>query len=123
MSSPEQSPHATGTRRSPIPFRARLAAVGGLIVSVCLLASVLYLVADDGGSLVLVFVWVFAFAFFTWFVMTRRGYRRLLVLPIILWALINLIGFAYDHKVMLPVLVGELVLFGVAARYAVRHAT
>ena len=73
-------------------------------------------------GLVLVFVWVFVIAFCGWFFVTRRGYRRLLVLPAILWALINLFGFAYDHKVVLPTLIGVLALFGLAARYAVRHA-
>jgi hypothetical protein len=123
MSSPEQSPQSDDTGRTPKPYRAHIAAVGALVVSICFLLVVLSLVADDGGRLVLAFVWVFAFAFCGWFFVTRRGYRRLLVLPVILWALINLIGFAYDHKVVLPILIGELVLFGVAARYAVRHAT
>ena len=122
MSSPEQSPQSNGTGRTPQPYRAHIAAVGALVVSVCFLLVVLSLVADDGGGLVLAFVWVFAFAFCGWFFVTRRGYRRLLVLPVMVWALINLIGLAYDHKVVLPVLIGVLVLFGVVARYAVRHA-
>ena len=104
------------------PFRAHLAAVVALIVSVGFLLVVLSLVADDSTGLVLVFVWVFVIAFCSWFFATRRGYLRLLVLPAILWALINLFGFAYDHKVALPVLIGVLVLFGLTARYAVRNA-
>ncbi len=122
MSSPEHSPQSNGTGRTPKPFRAHFAAVGALIVSVGFLLVVLSLVADDPAGLVLAFVWVFVFAFCGWFLVTRRGYRRLLVLPVILWALINLIGFAYDHKVVLPLLIGVLALFGVVARYAVRHA-
>ena len=39
-----------------------------------------------------------------------------------LWALINFFGFMYDHKVVLPVLLGVLALFGISARHAVRHA-
>ena len=39
-----------------------------------------------------------------------------------LWSLVNLFGFAYDHKVVLPVLLGVLALFGIVARYAVRNA-
>ena len=122
MSSREHSPQSNGTGRTPKPFRAHFAAVGALIVSVGFLLVVLSLVADDPAGLVLAFVWVFVFAFCGWFLVTRRGYRRLLVLPVILWALINLIGFAYDHKVVLPLLIGVLALFGVVARYAVRHA-
>ena len=102
MSSREHSPQSNGTGRTPKPFRAHFAAVGALIVSVGFLLVVLTLVADDPAGLVLAFVWVFVFAFCGWFLVTRRGYRRLLVLPVILWALINLIGFAYDHKVVCP---------------------
>ena len=122
MSSPEQSPQSNGTGRTPKPFRAHFAAVGALIVSVGFLLVVLSVVADDPAGLVLAFVWVFVFAFCGWFLVTRRGYRRLLVVPVIVWALINLFGFAYDHKVALPMLIGVLALFGFAARYAVRHA-
>ena len=81
MSSPEQSPQSNGTGRTPQPYRAHFAAVGALVVSVCFLLVVLSLVADDGGGLVLAFVWVFVFAFCGWFFVTRRGYRRLLVFP------------------------------------------
>ena len=65
---------------------------------------------------------MFIVAFFGWFVLTRRGYRRLLGLPLILFAIVGLLAFAYDHKVALPTLIVVLVLFGFAARYAVRHA-
>jgi diacylglycerol kinase family enzyme len=125
MSSPEHPTQSDRTGGSPSVGRRRLwgqlAAVGALIVSVGFLLVALSLVADDPMGLVLAFVWVFVVAFFGWFFVTRRGYRRLLVLPAILWALINLFGFAYDHKVVLPVLIGVLALFGLAARYAVRH--
>jgi hypothetical protein len=124
MSSSEHSPPPG--RREPSPSApasrvARLAAVGALIVSVVFPLIVLSFVADDPTGLVLAFVWVFVIAFCGWFFVTRRGYRRLLVLPALLWALINLFGFAYDHKVVLPTLIGVLALFGLAARYAVRH--
>jgi diacylglycerol kinase family enzyme len=52
----------------------------------------------------------------------RRGYLRFLVLPAIVLALVFLFTFAYDHKVVLPVLIVVLVLFGLFGRYAVRHA-
>ena len=122
MSSREHPPQSNGAGRTPKRFRAHFAAVGALIVSVGFLLVVLSLVADDPAGLALAFVWVFVSAFCGWFLVTRRGYRRLLVLPVILWALVNLIGFAYDHKVVLPLLIGVLALFGVVARYAVRHA-
>jgi diacylglycerol kinase family enzyme len=122
MSSSEHSPQSDGTGRSSRPLRAHFAAVVALIVSVGFLLVVVSLVADDPTGLVLAFVWVFVIAFCGWFFVTRRGYLRLLVLPAILWALINLFGFAYDHKVVLPVLIGVLALFGLAARYAVRNA-
>jgi diacylglycerol kinase family enzyme len=124
MSSPEHSPPPG--RGEPLPSAranrvARLAAVGALIVSVVFLLFVLSFVEDDPTGLALAFVWVFVIAFCGWFLVTRRGYRRFLVLPAILWALINLLGFAWDHKVVLPTLIGVLALFGLAARYAVRH--
>jgi diacylglycerol kinase family enzyme len=117
-SHPTDGSASVGRRR----LRGQLAAVGALIVSVAFLLIVLSFVADDPMGLVLAFVWVFVIAFCGWFLLTRRGYRRLLLLPVILWALINLFGFAYDHKVALPTLIVVLVLFGFAARYAVRHA-
>ena len=122
MSSPEHSPHSDGTGRSLKPLRAHFAAVGALIVSVGFLVVVLALVADDVTGLVLAFVWVFVIAFFGWFFVTTRGYRRLLGLPAVLLALVFLFTWAFHHKVALPVLIGVLALFGLAARYALRHA-
>ena len=122
MSSSKRLPQSNDPGRSGNPFRAHLAAVGALIVSVGFLVVVLSLVGDDPTGLVLAFVWLFAFVFCGWFLVTRRGYRRLLVLPVMVWSLINLFGFAYDHKVVLPVLLGVLALFGIVARYAVRNA-
>ena len=122
MSSPKRSPQSSDTGRSGRQVRVHFAAVGALIVSIGFLVVVLSLVADDPTGLILAFIWLFAFAFCGWFLVTRRGYRRLLVLPVMLWSLVNLFGFAYDHKVVLPVLLGVLALFGIVARYAVRNA-
>ena len=122
MSSSQRSPQSDDTGRSRKLLGALLAAVCALVVSVGFLAVALSLVADDPTGVVLAFVWLFAFTFCGWFLVTRRGYRRLLVLPVMLWALINFVGFTYDHKVVLPVLLGVLALFGIVARYAVRHA-
>jgi hypothetical protein len=54
--------------------------------------------------------------------LTTRGYLRLLGVPAVLLALVVLFIWAYDHKVALPILIGVLALFGLVARYAVRHA-
>jgi diacylglycerol kinase family enzyme len=113
---PEPSPEAGAHRR------ARLAAVGALIGSVVILSLALSVVASDPVSVVLMFGLVFILAFFGWLVLTRRSYLRLLGLPFIAFALLGLSAFSYDHKVALPILIGVLVLFGFAARYAVRHA-
>ncbi len=80
------------------------------------------MVAGDPVSVVLMFGLVFIAAFFGWLVLTRRSYLRLLGLPFIVFGIVGLFAFAYDHKVALPTLVAVLVLFGFAARYAVRHA-
>jgi hypothetical protein len=119
MSSPERPP--SSDRPGPSPRvrahrRAQLAAVVELVVSVAFLMGLLSLVADDLDGLVAAFVWLFMTAFFGWFVVTRRGYLRLLGLPLVLLGLIGLMTYAYDHKVALPMLIGVLALFGLAAR-------
>ena len=79
------------------------------------------LIANDPVGLVLSFVSVFLVVFFAWFIVTRRGFRRWLVLPIAFLALIALGTYGYDQKYQLVVMLVLLLLFGVAARYAVRH--
>ena len=103
-------------------LRGRLAAVGALVLAVTFLGGLLYLIADDPIGFPLAFVSVFTIAFFGWFCLTRRGYRRLLGLPVVLLALVVFFMWVYDHKVALPVLIGVLALFGLVARYAVRQA-
>jgi hypothetical protein len=125
MSSPEHS--SAPYRPEPAPRvranrRAQLAAVGALIVSVGILGLSLSVVAGDPISVVLMFGLVFIVAFFGWLVVTRRSYLRVLGLPFVVFGLLGLFAFAYDHKVALPILIGVLVLFGLVARYAVRHA-
>jgi hypothetical protein len=102
--------------------RAQLAAAGALVVSVVFLVGLLSLIADDPIGLVLAFVSVFTITFFSWFLVTTRGYRRLVGVPPVLLALVVVFAVAYDHKVALPVLIAMLVVFGLVARYAVRHA-
>jgi diacylglycerol kinase family enzyme len=125
MSSPEPSPPPGPPEPSPrarANRRARLAAVGALIGSVVILGLALSVVAGDPVSVVLMFGLVFIVAFFGWLALTRRSYLRLLGLPFIVFGIVGLFAFAYDHKVALPTLIAVLVLFGLAARYAVRHA-
>jgi diacylglycerol kinase family enzyme len=86
------------------------------------LALTVHTVANDPVSVVLMFGLVFIAAFFGWLMLTRRSRLRLLGLPFIVFGLAGLSAFAYDHKVALPVLIAVLVLFGFAARYAVRNA-
>jgi len=102
--------------------RAQFAAVGALVVSVVFIVGILSLIARDPIGLILAFLAVFTIAFFSWFFLTTRGYRRLLGAPPVLLALVAVFTVAYDHKVALPVLIGMLLLFGLVARYAVRHA-
>jgi hypothetical protein len=125
MSSPEHQPQSDLTGHSAngrTHRRAQLAAAGALVVSVVFLVGLLFLIADDPLGIVLAFVSVFTIAFFSWFFVTTRGYRRLLAVPAVFLALAVLFTWAYDHKVALPVLIVLLVLFGLVARYAVRHA-
>jgi diacylglycerol kinase family enzyme len=126
MSLPDHRPQSDRTHLPPGAARnhrrAQLAAVGALIGSVGIPALALFVLVDDPVSVVLMFVLVFIAAFFGWLVVTRRSRLRLLGLPAIAWAFLGLGAFAYDHKVALPILIGAFVLFGLSARYAVRHS-
>ncbi len=101
--------------------RAQLAAVGALVVLFFLGWLTISLIANDPVGLVLSFVSLFLVVFFAWFIVTRRGLRRWLVLPIVFWGLLILGTYGYDQKYQLAVTVVLLLLFGVVARYAVRH--
>jgi len=101
---------------------AQLAALVALIGSVGITTLALRVVVSDPISVVLMFGLVFIVAFFGWLVLTRRSRLRLLGLPAILFGFVGLGAFAYDHKLALPMLIGVFVLFGLAARYAVRHS-
>jgi diacylglycerol kinase family enzyme len=101
--------------------RAQVAAVGALLILSFLLWLTVSLIANDPVGLVLSFVSLFLVVFFAWFIVTRRGVRRWLVLPIAFLALLALGTYGYDQKYQLAVMLVLLLLFGVAARYAVRH--
>ena len=101
--------------------RAQVAAVGALLILSFLLWLTVSLIANDPVGLVLSFVSLFLVVFFAWFIVTRRGVRRWLVLPIAFLALLALGTYGYDQKYQLAVMLVLLLLFGVVARYAVRH--
>ena len=126
MSSPVHQTQSDHTGPPPSAGRrhrlAQLAALVALIGSVGISALVLRVVVSDPVSVVLMFALVFLVAFFGWLVLTRRSRLRLLGLPVIVFGLVGLGAFAYDHKVALPALIGVFALFGLAARYAVRHS-
>ncbi len=101
--------------------RAQLAAVAALILALGLVWFALSMVANDPVGLVISFAAIFLVAYSAWFLVTRRGVVRLLVLPLALFALVALLTYAYDQKYMLVVLAVVLALFGLLARYAVRN--
>jgi diacylglycerol kinase family enzyme len=123
--SSEQAPEPGSQHHLASPFgasrRAQVAAVGALLILFLLFWLTVSLIANDPVGLVLSFVSLFLIVFFAWFILTRRGIRRLLVLPIVLIALIALGGYGYDQKYQLVIMLVLLLGFGVVARYAVRH--
>jgi diacylglycerol kinase family enzyme len=120
MSSPEHSPQSdpvAAARR----HRARLAATSALVLALLGLWLAISLVANDPISVVLAFGCVFLVAYSVWFLMIRRGVARLLILPLGLFGLVGLITFFYEQWLQLTAVIVMVVLFGFAARYAVRH--
>jgi diacylglycerol kinase family enzyme len=108
------------TVSSPPGRVGQLAAIVALFAAVGVLVIFASAVVEDLGDVLLAFVSVFVVAFSGWFVLTRRGVRRLLGVPGVLLGLGGMIGFVGDHWLDLFVLIGLLALFGVAGRYAVR---
>jgi len=124
MSSPEQHVPQSGPtsgRGETHVRRARLAAVVALALLIGLLWFAISTVANDPVGLVFSFLSVFLVAFSVWFFLVRRGIVRVVVVPLALFALLALGTYGYDQKYMLVALVAMLVLFGLFARYAVRH--
>jgi diacylglycerol kinase family enzyme len=122
LKNPSQSDRTDDSTSAPgVHRRAQLAAVVALIAAVFLVWLTVSLVVNDPVGLVISFVAVFLVALCGWLLATRRGVARLLVVPLAFLALLTLVTYAYDQKYMLVVLGAGLVLFGVAARYAVRN--
>jgi diacylglycerol kinase family enzyme len=121
MSSPEHSPQSDEKVSSRSKHRrAQLAAVGALLAALVVVWLALSMVANDPVGLFIAFVSVFVLVFCGWYLLIRRGLVRLVVLPFALLAIIALFTYGYDQKYQLIVVVLALVLFGFAARYAVR---
>jgi len=122
MSSTEQSSQSDHTVSAPRKHRrSQLAAIGGLLAAFFVVWIAISMVANDPVGLVIAFASVFVVVFCGWYFMIRRGLKRLLVIPAVLLALIALFTYGYDQKYQLLVLVIALVVFGLAARYAVRN--
>ena len=122
MSSLEHSPQSEQTGRPPRKHRrSQLAAVAALIAAFFVFWLAVSMVANDPVGLVFAFLAVFGLVWCIWYFLIRRGLKRLLVLPLALLAVIALFTYAYDQKYQLGVVVIALVVFGLAARYAVRN--
>jgi diacylglycerol kinase family enzyme len=125
MSSPEHPAQSDGKSHllgSSAHRRAQLAAAGALILCLLFIWLAISLVANDPVGLVISFVSLFLVVFSAWVLFLHSGARRLLILPVGFLALVALITYGYDQKYQLLVMLGILVLFGLAARYSVRHA-
>lgn len=122
MSSPEHSSQSDQTVSAPRTHRrAQLAAVGALLAALLFVWGVLSMVANDPVGLVIAFGSIFVVVFCGWYFLIKRGLIRLVVLPFALFALIALFTYGYDQKYQMIILIVVLVLFGLAARYAVRN--
>jgi diacylglycerol kinase family enzyme len=122
MFSSEQLPQSGQTALLPRAHRrAQLAAVGALIAAFFILWFALSMVANDPVGLAIAFASVFVLVFCVWFFLLRRGLVRLLLLFPAFLALVALFTYGYDQKYQLLVMTLAIILFGLAARYAVRN--
>jgi diacylglycerol kinase family enzyme len=122
MSSPEHEPQSDEAISAPRKHRrSQLAAVGALFAAFFVVWLAISMIANDPVGLAIAFASVFGLVWCAWYFLIRRGLMRLVVLPVALLALIALFAYGYDQKYQLGVVVLALVLFGLAARYAVRN--
>ena len=122
MSSLEHSPQSDQRGDAPRKHRrSQLAAVGALIAAFFVFWLAVSMIANDPVGLAIAFLCVFALVWCAWYLLIRQGLRRFVVLPVALIALIALFTYGYDQKYQLGVVVLAVVLFGLAARYAVRN--
>ena len=99
----------------------RVAAVIALTAAATLFLVALVGISRDLGAVFFAFLFVFLLAFSAWFVLTRRRLKRWLGVAGMLVALSGLSGFAQHHYLQLALLFACVAVFGLTARYAVRH--
>jgi hypothetical protein len=122
MSSPEHLPQSDQTGGAPRSHRrAQVAAVGALIAAFFVFWLALSMIANDPVGLAIAFASVFVLVFCVWFFLLRRGLVRLLLLIPAFLAVVALFTYGYDQKYQLLVVAAAVLLFGFAARYAVRN--
>ena len=106
-------------------WQERLTARGAALLAVLTMGTILGLVlwqlAREFGAVLFGFVFVFILAFSGWFVLTRRRTGRALGVVGVLLGISGLVGFFETHFTWLAMLIGAIILFGLTARYAVRH--
>jgi diacylglycerol kinase family enzyme len=121
MSSAEHSPQSDQVGATPRKHRrAQVAAVGALIAAFFIVWLVLSMVANDPVGLAIAFASVFVLVFCVWFFLLNRGLGRLILLLPALLALTALGTYGYEQKYQLLIVGVGVILFGFAARYAVR---
>ena len=106
----------------PKRMSARAAALIAVFGMGSVLGLVLWALVRETGAVFFAFVFVFLLAFSGWFVLTRRRIGRVLGIIGVFLSTLPLIGFAETHGLLLAMLFGSIVLFGLTARYAVRHS-
>jgi diacylglycerol kinase family enzyme len=121
LPSPDHSPQSGHEGDVPRKHRrAQLAAVGALLAAFFVFWLAFSMVANDPVGLAVAFASVFGLVFCVWFFLLRRGLIRLVVLLPALLAFVALFTYGYDQKFQLLLVAVTVILFGLAARYAVR---
>ena len=115
----EPGPAPTASRRRRM--RARAAAVAALVLLALSVIPFLVIAVNVPDALV-VLGCLFAATYCTWLSITRSGPLLLLTVPVVVLALAGLVYVAYDHRIELTAWLALLLLFGLAARAAVRAA-
>jgi diacylglycerol kinase family enzyme len=100
---------------------ARAAALVAISAMGAVLGIVLWAAARETGAFMGAFIFVFIFAFSGWFVLTRRRLWRVLGALGMFVGLSGLAGFVQHQFLLLGMLIASIGLFGLFARYAVRH--
>jgi diacylglycerol kinase family enzyme len=93
--------------------------VVALLALVGAVAVALLTVADGPDDFLLLFVWIFVFAFSAWFVLTRRFRVGVFAVPFLLVGLAGIVATIGVYFLAFLVLGALLAVFGFAGRYAV----